>query len=184
MKQLLTPAIAMVALAAGSIVSAGDLKSGLEVGESTDAFFVNDCTGPNAGKTLCYRCNYGPRPVVNIFAREVDGELTNLIKQIDKKVGQNKNKKMAAFVVHLTDDADASAKSLKEVAKKNKIENTPLTNFEGEAGPPAYKIAKDADITVLMWVKGKVQVNHALKKSDLNKKKIKEIVADTSKILK
>jgi hypothetical protein len=184
MKKLLTPAIALVALAAGSIVLAGDLKSGLEVGEKTDAFFVNDCTGPNTGKSLCYRCQYGPRPVVNIFAREIDGELTALIKQIDKKVGENKNKKMAAFVVHLTDDADASSKTLKDVAKKNKIENTPLTNFEGEAGPPKYKIAKDADITVMMWVKGRVKVNYALKKSELNKKKIKEIVADTSKILK
>ena len=64
-----------------------------------------------------------------------------------------------------------------------KIKNTPLTNYEGEAGPAAYKISKDADITVLMWVDGQVKVNHAFKKSDLSKAKISELVKETSKIL-
>ncbi|MCA9006987.1 MAG: hypothetical protein KDA70_17045 [Planctomycetaceae bacterium] len=67
--------------------------------------------------------------------------------------------------------------------KKKKIKNTPLTNYEGEAGPSAYKISKDADVTVLMWVNGQVKVNHAFKKSDLSKDKISELVKETSKIL-
>ncbi|MDR3635454.1 MAG: hypothetical protein P4L84_16735 [Isosphaeraceae bacterium] len=35
---------------------AGDaVKSGLSVGEPVNAFLVDDITGPNKGKTLCYR---------------------------------------------------------------------------------------------------------------------------------
>ncbi len=35
---------------------AGDaVKSGLGIGESVNAFNVDDITGPNKGRTLCYR---------------------------------------------------------------------------------------------------------------------------------
>ncbi len=35
---------------------AGDaVESGLKVGESVNAFLVDDITGPNKGTTLCYR---------------------------------------------------------------------------------------------------------------------------------
>jgi hypothetical protein len=35
---------------------AGDaVQSGLKIGESVNPFLVDDVTGPNKGKTLCYR---------------------------------------------------------------------------------------------------------------------------------
>lgn len=184
MKRLLSLTVALMLVAAGSISIAAELKSGMEIGDRVGAYTVNDCTGPSAGKSLCYRCQYGKRPVVNIFAREMDGNVQELIAKIDEKVGQNRDKKMAAFVVHLTDDADKSSSELKKIADSKKIKNTPLTNFEGQAGPSSYKIAKDADITVLMWVNSKVKVNHAFKKGDLSKDKIDSLVNETSKILK
>ena len=121
--------------------------------------------------------------MVNVFTREITDNLTSLVKKIEKIVADNSEKKMAAFVVHLTDDPDASEETLKKLAKKHGIKNVPLTNFDGLAGPPDYKIAEEADVTVLMWVKGTVKVNFALRKGELTKKKIKEIVAATAKIL-
>ena len=121
--------------------------------------------------------------MVNVFAREITGNLASLVKQIDAIVAKNEKKKMAAFLVHLTDDADASAAALKKVAAKHGIAHTPLTNFDGLAGPEAYKIAEAADVTVMMWVGGEVKVNFALRKGELTKKKITEIVAQTAKIL-
>lgn len=121
--------------------------------------------------------------MVSIFAREITDALTGLVKEVDTVVGKNKDKKMAAFVVLLSDDPDAAEPKLKELAKKHGIKNTPLTVFDGIAGPERYKIAKEADVTVLMWTRQKVAVNHAFRKGDLKKASIKEIVADTSKIL-
>ena len=118
-----------------------------------------------------------------MFTREITDNLTSLVKKIEKIVADNEKKKMAAFVVHLTDDPDASEATLKALAKKHKIEKTPLTNFDGLAGPPVYNIAKEADVTVMMWVGGTVKVNFALRKGELTKKKIDEIVAATAKIL-
>ena len=121
--------------------------------------------------------------MVTIFARKITEPLTSLVKKIDGLVAKNKDKKLSAFVVLLSDDADADEAKLKELAKKHKIKTTPLTVFEGIAGPPSYKIAKDADVTVLMWERRKVKVNYAFAKDGLNKKLVKAIVKDTAKIL-
>ena len=46
---------AAVLCAGPATTLAEELKSGLEVGKSATPFNVRDITGPNAGKTLCYR---------------------------------------------------------------------------------------------------------------------------------
>lgn len=55
MRTLLVPSIAIVALSISAVVVAGDLESGLKVGDEAGAFNVKDCTGPSAGRSLCYR---------------------------------------------------------------------------------------------------------------------------------
>jgi hypothetical protein len=120
---------------------------------------------------------------VSIFARELTDDLASLVKQVDEQVGNNKNKQMAAFFVLLAEDEDAAKGKLEELAKKHDIKNVPLTVFDGTAGPPDYKIAKDADVTVLLWKKQTVAANHAFAKKGLDKKGIDTVVADTSKIL-
>jgi hypothetical protein len=51
---MLVPSIALVLAIGGAAVGA-DLKSGLQVGEDAGAFNVKDITGPNKGRSLCYR---------------------------------------------------------------------------------------------------------------------------------
>jgi hypothetical protein len=48
------PSIALAVAVAGVAIAA-DLQSGLKVGEHAGAFNVKDITGPNKGKSLCYR---------------------------------------------------------------------------------------------------------------------------------
>ncbi len=55
MRHLLVPSVALAALSFSAMATAGDLESGLKVGQSAGAFNVKDCTGPNAGRSLCYR---------------------------------------------------------------------------------------------------------------------------------
>lgn len=127
---------------------------------------------------------YGARPVVAIFAREVTDDLASLVKQIEATVAKNQEQKMVAFLILLTEDPDKVSPKLEELAKASGIKHTPLTIFDGEAGPPNYKIAKEADVTVLLWRGRKIEANHALGKGGLNKKAIDKIVADTKLILK
>lgn len=185
MRKVVVSSFALV-LACFATLSAAEksteVKSGLKLGTFVPAFNVRDITGPKKGETLCYRCRFGGRPVVNIFAREITPELTALIKDIDKQVAKNKDKKMEAFVVFLSDDADAIEPKIKKLAKEHKIK-IPLTLIEDVAGPEGYKIAKNADVTVLMWVDSKVKVNQAFGKGKLKKSAVKKVATETKKIL-
>jgi hypothetical protein len=51
------PAVVVSAFVAGIATAAESpgLKSGLDVGDFATPFNVKDITGPNKGKTLCYR---------------------------------------------------------------------------------------------------------------------------------
>ncbi|MGQ0633322.1 MAG: hypothetical protein ACT4QC_01825 [Planctomycetaceae bacterium] len=180
----LTAVLSVCVLTAGALALAAELQSGLAVGDGpVGPFTVRDITGPEKGKSLCYRCKYGARPVVTVFTREVNDAVNELVKKIDAKVGENKAKKMAAFVVVLTTDPDAIEPKLEALAKESKLENTPLTIIEGDAGPDDYKLSKDAAVTVMMWVDSTVKVNQAFAKGKLDKKAIDALVADTKKIL-
>jgi hypothetical protein len=181
MKRYIAPVAALFVIAGLAI--AGEVKSGLDLGETTTPFNVKDITGPNKGKSLCYRRQYGAKPVTCIFTREINDSVASLIQQIDTTVGANKDKNMKAFVVLLTNDADAGAKQLASLADTKGIKNTPLTVYDGSAGPEKYKIAKDAAITVLMWNKGHVAVNNAFTSAKLSDDEVKKVAGETSKIL-
>ena len=90
MKKLFALVVAGIAMSL-AVPALAAVKSGLEEGASPPPFHVLDVTGPSKGKKLCYRCQYGGKPVVSIFARDVDEKLATLIKKTDQFVGKNKD---------------------------------------------------------------------------------------------
>lgn len=174
----------MLAPSIFSAAAAGDLKSGLPVGEVPPSFDVYDVTGPHQGKYLCYRCSYGSRPVVGIFARKVDKKLAGLIERIDRQVGQHEEEQLRAFVIVLTEDPDEVEPQLLKLAEKHKLKHTPLTLFEGVIGPEGYEISEKAETTVLMWNRNQVRAVHALGAGRLDTKRVASIVLDATKLLK
>jgi hypothetical protein len=116
-----------------------------------------------------------------IFAREVSDSLTGLVKKIDTATAEHKGCRMGSFVVFCTDD-DKLEKQLKELAKKEELKKTVLT-IDNPQGPHGYNVAKDADVTVVLYVNREVKSNYAFKKGELHEKDIDTIVADVSKIL-
>ncbi len=121
--------------------------------------------------------------MVAIFARKLTDDLTSLVKQVDEKVGANKDKKMASFLIVLSEDPAANEAKLKELAKKEGIKNAPLTTFANADGPENYKVSKDAEVTVLLWVGQTVKANHAFAPGKLDKDGIQAVLDDTAKIL-
>ena len=116
-----------------------------------------------------------------IFAREVSDNLTSLVKKIDAETAKNKKAKMGSFVVFLSDDEKLEAQ-LKALAEKEGIKNC-ILSIDNPAGPTGYQVAKDADVTVVLYNQRKVEANHAFKKGELNAKAIDTIVADVPKII-
>jgi hypothetical protein len=186
-----TIALSLVACFAFAVTaSAADLKSGPQAGDTVGAFDVkkvagNKTDGVVEGKTLCYRCTLGARPVVAIFSRKPDEKLSNLMKEVDTVVGQNKeSKKMAAFVSLLGDDNSTMEAAAKKLVEKSGAENVAVViPVEQPNGPEKYKIDPKAETTVVIFVKGKVVANHAFEAGKLDDTMIAKIIGDTAKAL-
>lgn len=116
-----------------------------------------------------------------IFAREVSDPLASLVKKIDAATAQNSDCKMGSFVVFCSDD-EALEKQLKELADKQELKKTVLA-IDNPSGPTKYNVAKDADVTVVLYNKSKVQANYAFKKGELKDADISKILGDLPKIL-
>jgi hypothetical protein len=115
-----------------------------------------------------------------IFAREISDNLTSLVKKLDKATADSKGK-MGSFVVFCSDDEKLEEK-LKDLAKKEKINNTILTIDSKKSGP-YDNFAADADVTVMLYIKHTVKANHTFKKGELKDKQVETVVEDLSKIL-
>jgi TusA-related sulfurtransferase len=108
-----------------------------------------------------------------VFARNINDPLTSLVKEINKQ-------KVNSFVVFLSDD-EGMADKVKEFAEKNNIKKTILT-VDNVAGPKGYNVAKDAEVTVVLYNKRKVEANHAFKQGELNAKGVERVISDIPKI--
>jgi hypothetical protein len=117
-----------------------------------------------------------------IFAREVSGPLTSLVKKIDAETAKNGTKRMGSFVVFLS-DKEGLDKELQKLAEKEGLKECILT-IDNVAGPPDYKVAKEAEVTVVLYNKHKVEANYAFRKGELNDQAIDNIVKGVSKIVK
>ena len=118
--------------------------------------------------------------MVCVFARKTSEPLASLVKQIDKKIGENA--RLKSFVVIMTKDGEKTTEDLKKLATEASVKNVPLTMIGEKDGPPDYEISSDADITVLMWNQRTVKVNHAYK-GELTEKEIETIVSSIPKLL-
>jgi hypothetical protein len=118
--------------------------------------------------------------VVCVFARKTSEPLASLVKKIDESIGEND--KLKSFVVIMPKKGDQPAEELRKLAKDAGIKHVPLTIGESPDGPPDYEIARDADITVLMWNGHTVKVNRAYK-GELTENNVRAIVADIPKAL-
>ena len=187
MKRLVACAVAAVMMLGTTVVSAEEVKSGLQSGASVGAFNVEklagaDTDGVSIGQNLCYRCKNGGRPQVMVFTRSTDAKVVNLIDQLDTAISKNSKKQLRAFVNYLGDDKRSATKGAKELAGKSKAKNVPfvLPN-EYENGPDNYGLNADVEVTIILAKGLKVQASHAFKVGkDVN---VDAVVKDLSKIL-
>jgi len=177
-KFCLTMAILFLATATAS----AEVTSGPQVGDSVGAFTVlkvagNPDDGFPVGKSGCYRCKTGSKPVVMVFARSADEKLAKLLKKIEEEVEEHQDEKLMSFVNMIGADADSLKKATEEFASKHGIKRIAFVVPEdAKDGPADFKIAPDADVTVVCYKEGKVKANHAFAKGGLSDDKIDAVV--------
>lgn len=186
MKKCLVVAFLLAASAAFVYQGYADegLKSGPQVGEKArpQPFFPLNINGPTPNEKQCLVCRNQDNPVAMIFAREPNEQLVSLIKKLDAETVKNADKKMGSFAV-FCNDSEALQGKLADLAKSAKLEKFTLA-IDNPTGPAPYKIAKDADVTVVLYNKSKVVANYTFKKGELKAGDVEKIVSDVSKIVK
>jgi hypothetical protein len=173
-----------LALALGVVVtgaSADDLKSG-PGDKISGPFNVKAITGAKSGDTFCYVCKFGAeaRPgVVLIFTQKADDNLAKLVKAVDEV--QKANAKLGTVVVGVGGVAESDLEKLQNTHKLT----TALTVASDKDGPPAYKLNKDAAVTVLVYKEGGViSKNFAFKDTQSAAEKADEIAAAAKDVVK
>jgi len=110
--------------------------------------------------------------VVLIFTQKADENLASLVKAVDAV--QKSNSKLGTVVVGVSGVTAADFQKLQDTHKLT----TPLTVAVDKDGPKAYKLNKEAAVTVLVYQKGgKIVKNFAFKDSKSAAEKSKEIAA-------
>ena len=155
-------------LACIGLVMAGEVKSGPQVGQNVGAFHpfnvFNAESSELCGKENCIVCQYGSKPVALVFARSTSKSVAELVKKLDATVAKAGQEKMGAAVIFLSSE-DNIKDSVSNMQKDAGVKNVSLA-VDGPKGPEAYKVSKDADVTVILYNKKKVVANHSFDKFD------------------
>lgn len=164
-----------------TVIQADDVKSGPEK-RIAGAFDVKAITGELSGKTLCYVCKFGgeQRPaVVLIFSQKADNNVAKVVKAVDQV--QKNNAKLGTVLVGVGGVAEADLEKLQSTQKLT----TPLTIAVDKDGPKAYKLNKDAAVTILVYAKGgAIHKNFAFSDTKSAAAKASEIAAAAKEVLK
>jgi len=173
----ITCTLAFQALAADPCVS------GLTAGQRPGPYTFVVSTGKNRGQLTCYICETGAKPAVIVFARSASDQLGKFAAQLDAAVAQNKEASLCGWVTFLSDDQPKLDPQLVMWSQKHAIKSLPVGVFEDAGGPPAYRLSRDADVTVLLFVKQKVAANFAFRSGELNDEAAAEVLKSLTKIL-
>lgn len=164
-----------------SVYAGGALKSGPQTGQDVPGpFHPLNVTGESAGKKACLYCSNGENPVAVVFAREATPAVAKLLKELDAATVKNEKAKMGSYAVFCS-DKDGLDKQLEKLAKDQKLSMLVLA-IDNPAGPEKYKIAKDADVTVVLYTNFEVKANHTFRKGELTDAAITKVVGDVAKI--
>jgi hypothetical protein len=163
---------------------AGDpVASGLGPGQRPGPYSSLVAVGPQRGQLHCFICETENRPAAILFARTLSEPLGKLARQLDQAVLANKGADMRGWITVLNDDhlnVDAEAQ---QWSRKYGLRAMPVGVYEDAGGPATYRLARGADVTVLLFVNQKVVRNFAFRAGELNDERIAEVVKALPEIL-
>ncbi len=151
-------------------------RSGLQPGLKPGPYSAVVITGPNRGVQHCYICETADKPAAIIFARSLSEPLGKLAARLDKAMGTYKDSDFRAWVTLLHEDQTKVDAKVVQWSKKHALSGVTVAVFEDAGGPPSYKLNRDADVTVLLYVKQKVVANFAFREGELTDARIDEVL--------
>jgi hypothetical protein len=167
---------AIVLFLAGQAYAADPCRSGLEPGQRPGPYSFVLATGKERGKSFCYICDTADRPAVIVFARTPNDALGKLAAGLDKAVTDHKAAELRSWVTFLGDESKDLEDRIVKWGRTHGLHGIDLGVFEDADGPPSYKLAREADVTVILYVKRKVVADFAFRDGELTEERIAEVL--------
>ncbi|KAA5541037.1 hypothetical protein FYK55_19255 [Roseiconus nitratireducens] len=188
MSRLMMPLTVFGLLLGFAVSASAATTEGLEQGDPIGAFYVTKVAGAEddgveQGEQLCYRCKYGSRPMVMVFARDTGDNVQKLVKEIDSAVTANQEAELKGLLTLLGDDAAKLKESAAKVAKTSNAKNVPVVVAKDNVtGPASYKINEKAAVTVVVANDSQVVATHKFDTAD--SVDVAAIMGEVKKMLK
>lgn len=178
---------ALVCSSAGTACADTSTEDSLKQGDSIGVFYVTKVAGAEddgvePGEELCYRCRYGSRPMVIVFARDTGGKVTDLVKQIEAAVTKNEDASLKGLLTLIGEDAASLKEDASKIAEKAGVKNVPVVVAkETKTGPLNYKLAGDAAVTIVIAKDSQVVNTHVFSADKID---IAAVMADVQQIVR
>lgn len=169
-------ALGVLAALGGRVPAEDPCRSGLRPGQRPGPYASVISTGPQRGQSYCFICETGDRPAVVVFARSLSEPLGKLARGLDRAVADHAQAGLRAWITFLSEDQLGLDPKLVAWSQQLALRNVPLGVFEDADGPPSYRLARDADVTVLLFVKHKVIANFAFRAGEWSDARAAEVL--------
>jgi hypothetical protein len=167
---------ALVGIAAGpECATAKDpCVSGPPVGQRPGPYSFLVASGPQRGQPTCYVCETAEKPAAVVFARSLSDPLRKLLTACDGVVAGRPKDEMRAWMTVLGEKT-VGLNELGKWAKETGLKAVPVGIFDDPVGPPSYKLADDADVTVVLFVGRKVTATLAFRVGELDDDAVRRV---------
>ena len=155
--------------------------SGLQRGQKPGPYSFLVATGPQRGQQTCYVCETADKPAIVVFSRKLSDPLGRLLVKCDDFM-QGQPKDSVRCWMTLLDEKSASLDDLAKWSKSAGIKSVPVGVFDDPLGPPAYKLHRDAEVTVILFANRKVVANFAFRAEEWNDDAVKKIAESMPKL--
>jgi hypothetical protein len=110
---------------------------------------VEDGVAP--GEDLCYRCRYGSRPMVLIFARKSGPGLVRLAQRLDAAIDSHRDTHVRGLLTFIGDQPAELSDAATKFVSESEVRCLPIVVAEDAVtGPIDYRIPESAAVTVIV----------------------------------
>ena len=160
----------------GPVVAADPVVSGLGAGQRPGPYSALVSVGSQRGQMHCFICETAEKPAVIIFARHLSDPLGKLVQGLDQTLLDRKTTDLRAWVTFLHEDQTSFDADVVRWSKQQAVRTVPLGVFENVTGPPAYHLHREAEITVVLYVKQKVVRSFAFRTGELTETRTADVL--------
>jgi hypothetical protein len=164
-----------------------EVKSGPQPGERPLPFTSNAVTGSYRGQQHCYICELKDEPAVLVFSRRTDDNVARLLRGVRDAVRANQAAKLFGWFVFLGESGTAAETELEarafRFAQENQGQTLAISALGDPQGPPGYRIAPEAEVTVILFRSGKVIANRSYTAREWGRGAAESALKDLPKLL-